>query len=206
MIESTDTEVLTPQQRRTRAAIVAAAGSLLAPGAAPSVTAIARAAEVSRRTVYLYFPSLEHLLADAALGEMVKTQIDLGPVAAAEDPADRVEALIRAVQEHALDTEHLGRTLMRVATGPLPGGTPARGYRRVAWIELALEPARERLSPMRFERLVSALTTLVGWEPALVLRDVRGLDTTSAVDVTVWAARALVRAALANPDGVTPAP
>ncbi len=95
---------------------------------------------------------------------------------------------------------------MRAATGPRPDGIPARGYRRVAWIELALEPIRERLSPERFERLVSALATLVGWEPALVLRDVRGLETTSAINATVWAARALVRAALANPDEPAQAP
>lgn len=37
------------------------------------------------------------------------------------------------------------------------------------------------------------LTLLVGWEPALVLRDVRGLDGVPAVELTVAAARALVR-------------
>src|ERR1051325_3197559 len=57
-----------PAQRlRTRKAIVAAAADLLARGATPSVGAVASAAEVSRRTGYMYFPPLEQLLIDASL-------------------------------------------------------------------------------------------------------------------------------------------
>jgi AcrR family transcriptional regulator len=58
------------QRRRTRKAIVAAAGRLLHGEAEPSVAAIAAEADVSRRTVYMYFPSLDQLLIDATLGEM----------------------------------------------------------------------------------------------------------------------------------------
>ena len=50
------------QRRRTRAAIVTAAMGLLKDGPAPSMAQIADAADVSRRTIYLYFPTLEQLL------------------------------------------------------------------------------------------------------------------------------------------------
>jgi hypothetical protein len=110
-----------------------------------------------------------------------------------------VEATIRAVQSHVQETEHLGRTIIRSAAGaPGSGDGPPRGYRRVGWVERALEPARDRLDPERFERLVSALCVLVGWESAMVLRDVRGLAAQESIDVTVFAARAIVRAALAG--------
>ena len=49
------------QRRRTRAAIVAATAELVQAGATPSVGEIADAADVSRRTVYTYFPTLEQL-------------------------------------------------------------------------------------------------------------------------------------------------
>ena len=47
------------QRRRTRKAIVEAAKQLLASGRTPSIDEIARAADVSRRTVYLL--SLIHI-------------------------------------------------------------------------------------------------------------------------------------------------
>src|SRR5215213_7431197 len=88
------------QQRRTRKAILDAAGRLLAQGETPSVGEVARAAEVSRRTVYLHFSSLEHLLVDAALGTFTHEQIDerLAAVDELQDVEDRVEVTIRAVQ------------------------------------------------------------------------------------------------------------
>lgn len=74
-------------------------------------------------------------------------------------------------------------------------GRPRRGYRRVAWIGDALAPARDELGAEACERLVSALTLLIGWEAMIVLRDIRGLDADEAVDVCAWAAGALLAAA-----------
>ena len=184
------------QRRRTRKAIVDAAVELLARGRDPSVAEIAEAADVSRRTVYLYFPTLEHLLADAALEAsrtMVEPRFELDG-----DAGERVEALVRAVQQGFAETEALGRTIIRLTVGAgapsPPGATPRRGYRRVEWIERALEPLRETLPQERFERLVSALTLLIGWESMIVLQDTRALTPTEAEEVCVWAARALLAA------------
>jgi AcrR family transcriptional regulator len=170
--------------------------SLLARGEEPSVGEIAEAADVSRRTVYLYFPTLDHLLADAAL-ELVRASRDVGPsIEAHAFPEARVEALVRGVQQGFRETEALGRTIIRLTVGATgPGATPRRGYRRVAWIEQALEPLRDSLRPDRFELLVSALTLTVGWEAMIVLEDTRGLDEQAAEDVCAWAAQALLAAA-----------
>src|SRR4051794_36608595 len=100
------------QRRRTRKAIVEAAVRLLAEDGDPSVAEIAKAADVSRRTVYLYFPPLEHLLADAAL-EAARAQVE--PQFEAEGDADhRLEALVRATQHGFADSEALGRTIIRL--------------------------------------------------------------------------------------------
>jgi AcrR family transcriptional regulator len=188
------------QRRRTRRAVVGAAADLLGQGRTPSIAEIAEAAEVSRRTVYMYFPSLEHLLADAALEaarETVEPQFEL-----TDDVAQRVEAMVRAVQRSALETEELGRTIIRHTIEARETSDssiePRRGYRRVEWIELALEPARAQLGEERFERLVSAFTLLVGWEALLVLRDTRGLAPDEAEDLSAWAATSLLAAALAE--------
>jgi AcrR family transcriptional regulator len=200
------------QRRRTRKAIVDAAVELLARGTDPSVAEIAEAADVSRRTVYLYFPTLEHLLADAALAAArttVEPRFELHG-----DVGERVEGLVRAVQQGFAETEALGRTIIRLTVGSSgtpsgAGAAPRRGYRRVEWIERALQPLRETLPPDRFERLVSALTLLIGWESMIVLQDTRALTAAEAEEVCVWAARALLDAetgAAAPPGGRRAAP
>lgn len=188
------------QRRRTRRAIVAAAMELLAAGASPSVAEVAAAADVSRRTVYSYFPSLDHLLADASLGLL---SADENP-ALLDPPAgagveERLELLAREMQTMSPEAERLGRKLLAVTVeAPPPEDGPRRGYRRVAWIEDALAPVREELGEERFERLVSALAMVVGFEPLLVQRDIRDLDPEQGAELSSWAAKALLRAALAE--------
>ncbi|MFN8187041.1 MAG: helix-turn-helix domain-containing protein [Gaiellales bacterium] len=183
------------QRRRTRKAIIDAAVVLLGEGGTPSVAEIAAAADVSRRTVYLYFPTLEHLLADAAL-EAARGTVE-PRFEATGDVEVRLEGLVRAVQQGFAETEELGRTIIRHTVGAVASGapsTPRRGYRRVEWIERALDPLRDTVPLERFERLVSALTVLIGWEAMIVLEDTRGLSHVEAEEVCVWAARALLAA------------
>lgn len=189
------------QRRRTRKAIVEAAMGLLAQDRTPSIADVASAADVSRRTVYMYFPTLDQLLVDAALG--LATRAPLGRVAAtaasADDVEARVDAMARAVQRMSSKTESMGRAIIRLTVDARAGQqAPRRGYRRVEWIESALGPVRDRLDGPRFERLVSALSMVIGWEALLVQRDVRGLTTREAEEVSAWAARSLVRAMLAE--------
>lgn len=200
------------QRRRTRKAIVAAAAELLAHDSMPSVAEIAEAAEVSRRTVYMYFPTLEQLLLDAALVSITRESVDAKLDALdAEDEQDaesRVEEMTRAVHQLFVSTEQQGRTLIRLTVDrERDGGTserPVRGYRRVEWIERAIAPLRGELGRERFERLVSALAMVIGWEALIVARDVRALSQEEAEGVSAWAARALVRAAQEDAAHATP--
>lgn len=192
------------QRRRTRKAIVAAAAELLAQGGTPSVAEVAEAAEVSRRTVYMYFPTIEQLLVDAALvsitREGVDARLDSLDADGEDDAATRVEVMTRAVQRLFVSTEQQGRTLIRLTVdgerAPSGSDEPVRGYRRVEWIERALAPLRGKLDKRRFEQLVSALAMVIGWEALIVARDVRALSQDEAENASAWAARALVGAAL----------
>ena len=135
------------QKRRTRREIVAAAAALLAEGKTPSVADVAERADVSRRTVYMYFPTLEQLLVDAALQAISRDTVDatLDALDGNADATARVEAMTRAVQRLFAETEQHGRTLLRLTVdAPADQATsePRRGYRRVEWIERALEPLR----------------------------------------------------------------
>lgn len=201
------------QRRRTRKAIVDAAAALIARGQTPSMADVAAAADVSRRTVYLYFPTLEQLLLDATLGLLTERTIDqaLDGEAAESDAQARVERMLRALGQLTAETLPLGRALIRLTVDARPGApgpgpsraleAPRRGYRRIAWIERAIAPLRDRLNAGAYERLVSALALVIGWEAFIVLSDVRGLSTPQQIEITSWAARALIRATLAEADG-----
>ena len=190
------------QRRRTRSAIVNAAAELLRSGTtAPGVNEIADAADVSRRTVYQYFPTVEQLLLDATLGLLSQAAVDDAIDRAdpgGDDAPSRVSAMIRALTDMSSQTMPLGRSLIRLTVdAPTEStGQPKRGYRRVDWIEAAIEPLRGRLDDADFERLVSALAMVIGWEALIVLQDLRGLTPDEQAEVSTWAARALIQAAL----------
>ncbi|MGA5824350.1 TetR/AcrR family transcriptional regulator [Kitasatospora sp. NPDC094028] len=191
------------QRRRTRKAIVDAAVRLSAGGATPSIDDIAAAADVSRRTIYMYFPALDQLLIDATAGALNEPPVEavLADPGLADDAASRVDALIRTLLAHSPQSLPLGRRLIRLTVDPPGGdtaepGTPRRTQRRVEWLEQACEPLRGTLREESFARLISALTMVVGWEAQIALRDVRGLDPQAEQAAITWAARALVEAAI----------
>jgi AcrR family transcriptional regulator len=190
------------QRRRTRKAIVDATIALIAQGQTPSVAQVAAAADVSRRTVYMHFPTFDQLLIDATLGALSQTTVDREIAAAGAGPEDvhaRLERMVRAVQHVTPDMERLGRALIRLTVdldGHDPIPVPRRGYRRVAWIESALSPWRERIGAARWRRLVTALAMVVGWEALVTQRDVCGLSVLEGEELSVWAAQALLDATL----------
>src|SRR3954453_430607 len=95
------------QRRRTRNAIVAAAAELLRQGRTPSVNDVADAADVSRRTVYLYFPPIEQLLLHATVGMLSQVAgdeaIDAADSGADTEAGERVAAMIRALYANAAE-------------------------------------------------------------------------------------------------------
>lgn len=182
--------------------------SLLTDGGAPTVDEVANAADVSRRTVYLHFSTFDQLLLDATLGAL--SAVETGPgtaPAAAGPPKDdafaRVDALVRAVLGQAATTLPLGRQVLRLtldapADEDSAPPAPRRGCRRIQWIETAVEPLRPHLDGEQFERLVSALAVLIGFESMVVMRDVRGAGAAAEVRVISWAARTLLDAMCAE--------
>lgn len=188
------------QKRRTRKAIVDATIALLARGETPSVNDVAAAADVSRRTVYLYFPTFDQLLIDATVGALSEPPVQrvLERASTDDDVSARVERLVRSLHPVTPEMERLGRSLIRLTVDadarPPADGMPRRGYRRVEWIESALAPSRGDLDRARWRRLVCALAMVVGWEALIVQRDVCGMSAEEGEELSVWAAHALVKA------------
>jgi AcrR family transcriptional regulator len=191
------------QRRRTRAAIVAATRELIAGGKTPSIDEIAAAADVSRRTIYMYFPTVDQLVLDATAGLLSEATIDeaLDADRDGDDVFARTDALVRAFVALAPETLPLGRKIIKLTVdAPPPEDGNRRGHRRVQWIERAVEPIRAELGAEQYEQLVSALSVVLGWEAMVVLRDVRALDAIDEEATLRWMTRALVESALRKAD------
>jgi AcrR family transcriptional regulator len=187
------------QKERTRRDLVAAARTLVAAGAAPTIKEVADAAHVSRRTAYRYFASVEQLLTEAVLEGLradVETVIDAGPPG--EDMPARMGRLVEAMHEVTRANEQLLRQMIRftIDRGQIAPGVPPRPSRRLEYVDQALAPLRDELSPAQFERLLHATAVVVGIEARIVLEDICGLDEQMMLDTERWAAQALLAAAL----------
>lgn len=193
------------QRRRTRAAILEATTALIAQGGTPSIDEIAAAADVSRRTVYLYFPTLDQLLLDATVGALSEGEVQTALADDADGPS-RVDSLVRDLVRTAESTLPLGRKIIRLTvdgpSDPSQGGV-RRGYRRLEWVRAAVDPMRDQLTQEQYERLVAALSVVIGWESMVVLRDVDGLGPRQEEEVLRWMAATLVQGMLTETeDGV----
>ncbi len=138
------------QKRRTRAAIVAAARSILDRGETPTVAQVAEEAQMTRTTVYRYFPNQESLLVelssslgmDEAFAELLARPLDgATPQTRLLEVIDELmryvaanEKLYRIAQRHYLDTwlaaERAGRTTpFRCEKGVACAGSQPRWHR-----------------------------------------------------------------------------
>lgn len=188
--------------QRTRTALLTSTLDLIAGGTTPTIAQAAQAAGVSRRTAYRYFPTQDQLLTEAAL-ERLGPGIEAAFLSIGDAEA-RLEAAVRAMLAETVINERLLRTMVRLTVErddvERPAdGVPLRGTRRVAWLERALDPVREKLDEEAFGNLVSALCLCVGPEALIALRDIRGLDPQACIEVAVWSSKSLLAAVLREP-------
>ena len=197
------TRGLTSASARTRELMVRTAVGLMQQGQSPSVSEAAAVAGVSRATAYRYFPTqsaLVEAVVDHALGPILQWD------SASTDAGDRVQDLMASSNDRILQFEAtfkaaLGLSLQQSAqlkSGSLTSGPQFRRGHRIDLLEKALAPLRDKLTDMQFSRLAKALSLIFGLEVILVLKDIWKVDVDEMQDVTTWAARALVQAALAE--------
>jgi AcrR family transcriptional regulator len=186
------------QRARTRRDLVAAAVQLLEEGRTPTVTEVADAAEISRRTAYRYFPSADQLMVEAVLeGVRGDVERDLEASDVNGGISARVDRLVDAMHRLTVDKEHLLRQMIRftIDRDQIEPGVPPRPSRRLEYVERALAPLRSELREADYERLVQAMAVVVGIEARIVLRDICGLDDATILATERWAAHALLAAA-----------
>ena len=189
-----------PRARMKKVMLDTAMG-LMQRGLIPSVTDVAEAAEVSRATAYRYFPSQATMIQAAvneALGPILDWSSDL------DDPQARIADLLAFAYPRIEEYEATHRAVLllslyqwtRRQAGTLGGEAEiVRGNRKGLLAE-AVKPLRGRLGRPAFDKLTQSLSLIFGTEAFVVLKDIWSLDREQAQRVAIWAAHALVRAAI----------
>ena len=195
------------QKRRTRTAILAAARAILDRGETPTVAQVAEEAQMTRTTVYRYFPSQEALLVELSVSVGVDedfAELLARPLTAGVTPQTRLLEVIDELNRYVAANERLYRTAQRHYLDTWLAAERAgerdrhqvREGRRLGWISATLAPLRDTMRDADLRRLESALCLVTGGEAISVLRDVCGLEADEAIAVAHWAAQALLDAGL----------
>ncbi|WP_020652844.1 TetR/AcrR family transcriptional regulator [Massilia niastensis] len=188
------------QKLRTYQALLDAALELTDAGQAPTLQDVASRAEVSRATVYRYFASVDALIHEAYFGRAAVPLEELvppgtEPVAAIGRAA---EALNRLLLDDEAGVHVVERAFMQMWLDSIPGERPSRVGRRMKYIDPIVDGLSDRLDAPARRRLRTALALTMGTEAVLAMRDVAGAPIKECIAASTWAAKTLVRQALAD--------
>jgi AcrR family transcriptional regulator len=187
------------QKLRTRQALIEAAIAVRDEGHQPTVAQVAERAKVSRATAYRYFPTVEALISETAADR------DMPPLERIWRPGDdpvkgmglAANALNKLLIEDEIGLHVMERSFMTVWLEN-ESHEPLRPGRRLSYIEPIVDSMKDVLAPKARKRLKQALSIVMGTEALIAVRDVSGASTEESLDASAWAARALVRQALAE--------
>jgi AcrR family transcriptional regulator len=184
------------QKSRTREALVAAVRELLARGVTPTVEGAATEASVSRTTAYRYFPNQRALL--------VATYPHMGyrSLLGSNPPREPDARLARVAEEHTrriLSHEREMRAVLHLSLeGVRPADLPMHRGLRIPWIEDALAPLRDRVSPQQLRMLVLGIGATLGIEAFVWLTDIARVSREEAVAIMRANALRLLRAEMSS--------
>jgi AcrR family transcriptional regulator len=198
-VAASDSQGRVNQKLRTRQALIEAAIALRDEGQQPTVAQVAERAKVSRATAYRYFPTVEALISETAADR------DMPPLERIWRPGDdpvkgmglAANALNKLLIEDEIGLHVMERSFMTVWLEN-ESHEPLRPGRRLSYIEPIVDSMKDVLAPKARKRLKQALSIVMGTEALIAVRDVSGASTEESLDASAWAARALVRQALAE--------
>lgn len=186
------------QKIRTRLAIIDACRALIQTGATVTMPDVAQLALVSEATAYRYFPDIVTLISEALDGLWPSPNDALQPIAASDDPLERIAFASEVFLRRILAYQGAVRSMI-AATIAQPEAATLRPGLRFAWIEYALAPAEAPLALIEADalaRLKRDLAVVVSPEALFTLTDLCGLTPNAAIAHAVRLATTITAAAL----------
>jgi len=188
----------TNQKARTKRAIIEACVELIGRRQPITMPDVAKAAMVSEATAYRYFPELATLLAKALSEDWPTPAEALAPMAASNDPVERVAFATRFLLHGVVERQAVIRSMISGTITRPEVASRARPGVRFGLIEYALAPffdSLELANPGRSDQLRHDLAVVMSADTLFCLTDLCGLSSNDAIDSAESTARTLTAAA-----------
>lgn len=175
------------QKLQTRTEILKAAKALMNKSKKISLEDVAEKANVSRATIYRYFPNVELLFMEASLDVHTLSVDELTEIVKEKSLAESILFLQNHYNQHALQNELIFRRYLSIALSESIGSKKKiRGARRVKALKDALKPFEKTISKREMDNLIYISSILMGIDALVVSKDVCGLDNESSREVLKW--------------------
>jgi AcrR family transcriptional regulator len=196
-VASAETQGRINQKARTQRAIVDACVELIRQRQSVTMPEVAKRARVSEATAYRYFPDLASLLAKALAEDWPTPAEALAPVAASNDPVERVAFATRFLLSGVAERQAVVRSMISATiTQPDLSGQARPGI-RFGLIEYALAPFVDLLQaddPEVLAQLRLDLAVVVSADALFNLTDLCGLSVEDAITSAEKTARRITSA------------
>ena len=185
------------QKRKTRELLLATAKKMLVKGENISVEQVALVAGISKATAYRYFSNKDILLKEASLQRGLMDKDDLfGDIDVCNLNA-RIEKLI----DYHFEVLTTNEDVFRLYLGAIMQNSVRdkknylRGGKRILLIAEALLPLKKEISKETFDKMVNAISLLMGIESVSILKDICGLENGSIQEMWKW----MIQKIITNP-------
>jgi DNA-binding transcriptional regulator YbjK len=182
------------QKLQTRSEILMAAKGLMQKKERITLEDVAKKANISRATMYRYFPNIDLLFTEASLDIHHKSPDQISEDVKNMTFADRIFYIQKYYNQSALKNEiGFRRYLSSVLSESIVSKKQLRGARRKKSLNKALEPYKEMYSKDTFKKLINIASVLMGIDAILVCKDVCKLDNKEAENTLKWAMEMILK-------------
>jgi AcrR family transcriptional regulator len=182
------------QKLQTRSEILRAAKELMQKEEKITLEDVAKKANISRATMYRYFPNIDLLFTEASLDIHHKSPDQISEDVKNMDFAERIFFIQKHYNQSALKNEiGFRRYLSSVLSESVVSKKQLRGARRMKSLNKALDPYKERYSKDTFKKIINIASVLMGIDSILVCKDVCELNNKEAENTLKWAIEMILK-------------
>ena len=176
------------QKMKTREKLLIAANSMMIEGEEINVEQVAKRAGISKATAYRYFSNKDILQKEASLHTKSEVKENLFVGLKEDDLTGRLNKLIQYHYDILTNNEVEFRLfLSAVLQNSIQNKENySRAGRRVLLIEEALFSLKKTMPKEQFDKIVSAISIILGIESITVLKDLCHLENKNILEIWKW--------------------